>query len=147
MAKTQVSEGLSKVRGNTLRVYLYLLQHGPCELKDVQKELEFSTASLASYHLGRLIEAGYASQNAYGQYEAAKDSTREILEGYTRVGPVVIPQLFFFAVLFTVLIGYFTFMSSFSASYLLPLEASSIALVGVIWYEAVKLWRKLTTWK
>lgn len=147
MAKTQVKEGLSKVRGNTLRVYLYLLQHSPCELRDVQRELEFSTASLASYHLGRLIEAGYASQNAYGQYEATRDSTREILEGYVRIGPMVAPQLFFFAVLFTVLIGYFSLMASNSEAYLFPLIASSVALVAVIWYEAVRLWRKLTTWK
>src|SRR5712692_3779289 len=88
------------LKGNTLRVYLHLLRHGPCELRDVQRSLEFSTPSLASYHLNRLIQAGYAAQNENGQYYSVKDASGEILEGYMRIGAVLVPQLSFFAVLF-----------------------------------------------
>lgn len=140
------SPGL-EIKGNTLRVYLYVLQHGPCELKDVQSSLQFSTASLASYHLKRLIEAGYATQDGYGRYVATKDTTRQLLDGYVKVGASVVPQLLFLAVLFSALVGYFSFMTLSSSSYLPFLVASSVALVGVVWYETVRVWRRLATWK
>ncbi len=136
-----------EIRGNTLRVYLYVLQHGPCELKDVQSSLGFSTASLASYHLKRLIDGGYAAQDNYGRYLAAKDATGQILEGYVKVGALVVPQLLFVSVLFTLLVGYFSVMSYASASYVPLLIASSIALVAVVWYESVRVWRRLASWK
>lgn len=144
MAKQPVKAG---VRGNTLRVYLYLLQNGASELREVQRNLGFSTPSLASYHLGRLVEAGYAAQNERGQYSAVSDSTKEILEGYTRVGALVVPQLFFFAVLFTPLAGFFAFMSLSHPSYVPLLAVSSLAMVLVLWYETVRIWRRLASWK
>jgi len=139
--------GIPQVKGNTLRVYLFLLKHSPCELRDVQHSLGLSTPSLASYHLGRLVEAGYASQNQHGQYAATKDSTHEILEGYVRVGALVVPQLFFFAVLFTGVVGYFAFMSFFSPSYVPLLAVSAVVLIVVLWYETARVWRRLATWK
>lgn len=147
MSKVKGPDAGLEIRGNTLRVYLYILQHGPCELKDVQNGLEFSTASLASYHLKRLIDAGYASQDAYGRYLASKDATKEILEGYVKVGAVVVPQLLFFAVLFTALVGYFAFMTVSFPSYLPFLIGSSVALVAVVWYETFRVWRRLSSWK
>lgn len=147
MTKAGSPDAGPELRGNTLRVYLYILQHGPCELKDVQGGLGFSTASLASYHLGRLIDRGYASQDTYGRYLAAKDATGQILEGYVKVGTVVVPQLLFVSVLFTVLVSYFSVMTYRSASYVPLLVASSVALVAVVWYETTRVWRRLASWR
>ncbi|MDG7010387.1 MAG: hypothetical protein JRM71_06290 [Nitrososphaerota archaeon] len=147
MKRAGSPEAGPELRGNTLRVYLYILQHGPCELKDVQGGLGFSTASLASYHLGRLIDRGYASQDTYGRYLAAKDATGQILEGYVKVGTVVVPQLLFVSVLFTVLVSYFSVMTYRSASYVPLLVASSVALVAVVWYETTRVWRRLASWR
>jgi len=144
MAKTS---GRVEVKGNTLRVYLYLLQAGVSELRDVQRNLGFSTPSLASYHLGRLIEAGYATQNEHGQYSAVSDRTKEILEGYTRVGAIVVPQLFFFAIFFTAVAGFFAFMSLSQPSYVPLLALTSVAMILVLWYQTLKIWRRLATWK
>lgn len=146
MSRPQGSSPSLEIKGNTLRVYLYVLQHGPCELKDVQGGLQFSTASLASYHLKRLIDSGYASQDGYGRYMATKDATKQLLEGYVKVGAVVVPQFLFVSVLFTVLIGYFSFMALSSSAYLPLLVASSLALVAVVWYETARVWRKLASW-
>jgi hypothetical protein len=137
----------SELKGNTLRVYLLLLSKGPCELRDVQRALGFSTPSLASYHLNKLIEAGYASQNSAGQYLSIKDVSGEILEGFTRVGGVLVPQLTFFSILFTVLIVYFGLMSLSNPGYVRLLVAASIALVAIVWYETARVWRRLASWK
>jgi hypothetical protein len=135
------------IRGNTLRVYLYLLQHTPADLRDVQHSLGLSTPSLASYHLGKLLEGGYATQNEHGQYLVVRDSTNAILDGYTKLGAAVVPQLAFFAMLFTALVGYFALMSLSYPSFVPFLVGSSVAMVVVLWYETLRVWRRLATWK
>ena len=147
MSRAQVPGPSLEIKRNTLRVYLYILQHGPCELKDVQGGLQFSTASLASYHLKRLIDAGYASQDGYGRYLATEDASKQLLEGYVKVGTVLVPQLLYVSVLFTTLIAYFSFMVALSPSYIPFLASTALALVVVLWYETARLWRKLTSWK
>ena len=137
----------SEIKGNTLRVYLYLLKTGTSELRDVQRSLELSTPSLASYHLGKLVEGGYVSRDERGHYIVVWDSTKELLEGYIRIGTVVFPQLFFFSVLFTAVIGFLAAESLFVSYYVPLLAAASVALVGAFWYETIKVWKKLTTWK
>lgn len=136
----------SSVRGNTLRVYLHVLRHGKSELRDIQRGLGLSTASLASYHLTKLMRAGYVGQDESGRYVALKDASREILEGYTRMGAAVVPQLFFFALLFSFLVGYFSLEALRSASYVAYLAIISMASVALLWVETVRFWRKLVTW-
>ncbi len=132
-----------EIRGNTLRVYLHLVKHGPCELRDVQREVGLSTASLASYHLGKLTEAGYVKQDELGRYAVTGEASGEILAGYSKVGTTVVPQLFFFALLFTILTAFFSFEALHAASFLIYLIALSIAMVVAFWYETIRLWRRL----
>ncbi len=134
-----------EVKGNTLKVYLYLLKHGPSDLRDIQRGVGLSSASLASYHLGRLVEAGLAGQDEYGKYFAVKDSSEKVLEGYAKVGPAVVPQLFFFSLLFTILTGFFSFAVLFMQGYAPFLVAVSIGMVVVFWAETIRLWRKLAS--
>ncbi len=136
-----------EIKGNTLRVYLFLLNSGSSELREVQRSLGFSTPSLASYHLGKLVEAGYVSQDEHGRYAAVKDATKELLEGYVKVGTVVVPQLFFFSILFTAVIGFLVVMSVFYSAYVPLLGLASLALVAAFWYETVRVWRRMTSWK
>jgi hypothetical protein len=132
-----------EITGNTLRTYLYLITHGPSELREVQRGLSLSTPSLASYHLSKLIEASYVKQDEEGRYLAIKEASTEILQGYSKVGNTLVPQLFFFTVLFTLLIGFFSFKSLYSSDFTPYLVVSSIALVALLWYETLRLWRRL----
>ncbi len=132
-----------EITGNTLRVFMYLVQHGPSELRDVQRGLDLSTPSLASYHLGRLQEAGYVTQDEDGRYVAAKDTAAEVLQGYTKIGSSLVPQMFFFTLLFTILIAFFGYQTYINAGYLTYLLACAVAMVAFLWYEVVRLWRKL----
>lgn len=140
----QVRKTSPEIRGNTLKVYLFMLKHGPSELREVQRGLGLSTPSLASYHLEKLIDAGFASQNERGQYSAVTEASGEILEGFSRVGFMLVPQLLFFAVLFTPLVGYFTLMSLHSTAYVPLLAATSVCLVAVVWYQTALVWRRLS---
>jgi len=133
-----------EIRGNTLKVYLYLLKHGPSELREVQRGLGLSSASLASYHLGKLAEANYVHQDEQGKYFAVKDASAKVLEGYSKVGPAIVPQLFFFSLLFTILSAFFSFEVLYGSGYTLYLVIVSFAMVFVFWYETLILWRRLT---
>ncbi len=144
---TSNKKGPPDIHGNTLRAYLYLVKSGPSELREVQRALGFSTPSLASYHLGRLVEAGYASQDEHGRYLPAQGASNAILDGYTKLGGVVVPQLLFFSLLFSIVIGFFALMSLSYAAYVPLLVAASVAMVVVLWYETAKVWRRLASWK
>jgi hypothetical protein len=132
-----------EITGNSLRTYLYLVSHGASELREVQRGIGLSTPSLASYHLSRLVEAGYAIQDNDGKYVAVKDSSTQVLEGYAKIGTALVPQFLFFTVLFTVLILYFSMMTLTSSVYAVYLVATSICAVALLWYESFRLWRKL----
>jgi DNA-binding transcriptional ArsR family regulator len=132
-----------EVRGNTLKVYLYILRHGSVELREVQRGVGLSTPSLASYHLGRLSEAGYVRQDEYGRYCTVEDASVKILNGYSKIGPAIVPQLFFFTVLFTILTAYFSYETLQAPGFTVYLIMASVAMVLTFWYETVRLWRKL----
>ncbi len=135
-----------EIRGNTLRVYLFALSHSPFELREVQRALNFSSPSLASYHLSRLMQAGYVTQDSNGKYAAVKNVSGELLEGYTRIGTSMVPQLFFLSLLFSILVGFFSFRSFYDPGYVLYLILASVATVALLWFETFRLWRKLVTW-
>ena len=56
------------------------------------------------------------------------------------MGPAVEPQLFFFALFFTILTSFFSFATLFASGFTPYLIA---AMVVVLWYETARLWRKL----
>jgi hypothetical protein len=132
-----------EVRGNTLKIYLYLLRHGPSELRDVQHGVGLSSASLASYHLGKLSDAGFVTQDEHGRYSAVKEASDRVLDGYSRIGPTIVPQLFFFALLFSILVAFFSFGALYASGFTPYLVALGVAMVLVFWYETVRLWRRL----
>ena len=133
----------TEIKGNTLKVYLYLLRHGPSELRDVQRGIGLSSPSLASYHLGKLMEAGFAKQDEFGKYFAVKETSDQVLVGYSKMGTTVVPQMFFFALLFTILAAFFSFMALSNAGFTVYLVGVCAAMVLVFWFETVRLWRKL----
>lgn len=144
MKVTDLSTRPTEVRGNTLRVYMYLIKKGPSELRDVQRGLELSTPSLASYHLEKLASGGYVAQNERGEYYASRDSLGEVVEGFSRLGVLIVPQLLFFAVLFTPLVLYFGYLALGSDRFIPELVAVSLGLAGVTWYETIRVWRKFS---
>jgi hypothetical protein len=132
-----------EIAGKTLKIYLYLLRRGPSELRDIQRGVGLSSPSLASYHLRRLTQAGFVTQDKRGTYYAVKEASDRVLEGYSRIGPAIVPQLFFFALLFTILAVFFSYTALFAQGFTPFLVAVCIAMILVIWYETVRLWRRL----
>ena len=122
---------------------MYVLRHGPSELRDVQREVGLSTASLASYHLGKLVNAGYAKQDELGRYVVTGEASGEMLAGYSKIGVAIVPQLFFFTLLLTILTAFFSYEVLSGAGFTDYLVAVSFAMVVVLWLQTARLWRRL----
>jgi hypothetical protein len=133
-----------EIKGKALKVYLYLLKNGPSQLRDIQRGTELSSPSLASYHLSKLIDSGFVKQDKYGMYLADKENSQKVLEGYQKIGKSMVPQLFFFSLLFTILAGFFSFAALFWEGYAPFLVAVCISLVAILWFETIRVWRKLS---
>ncbi len=132
-----------EVKGNALKVYVYLLKNGPSQLRDIQRGTELSSPSLASYHLSKLIDGGFVRQDEYGMYYADKTS-ENALEGYQRVGKALVPQLFFLSMVFTILVVFFSFATLFWQGFAPYLVAVCVSMVVVLWFETARVWRKLS---
>ena len=102
-----------------------------------------STPSLASYHLAKLVDAKRVRQDELGRYEVTEDAVGEILAGYSKIGVAIVPQLFFFALLFTILTCFFSVEVLFFGNYVFFLVGASLAMVVVLWLETWRLWKKL----
>ena len=133
------------IRGNTVRVYLFVLRNGPCELRDVQHGLKLSTPSLAFYHLSRLVQAGNVKRTEDGRYIAVTDISADLLEGYVKFGRRIIPELFFLTLIFSAILVYYIYLiwggPIDSDDYVTLLYSLSVI---VLWYETIKVWRRLS---
>jgi len=133
------------IKGNTVRVYLFLLRNGPCELRDVQRALKLSTPSLAFYHLSKLVQSSYVKQTEDGRYMVVTDISADLLDGYVKFGRQMVPQLLILTIIFTAILAYYAYLV-----WRLPLDLDdavtavySLSII-VLWYEAIKAWRRLS---
>jgi hypothetical protein len=133
------------IRGNTVRVYLFVLRNGPCELRDVQRALKLSTPSLAFYHLSKLVESGNVKRTDDGRYVVVTDISADLLDGYVKFGRQIVPQLLILTLVFTAILGYYAYLV-----WTRPLDwddyvtvVYSLSII-VLWYETIKTWRRLS---
>ncbi|MCD6263664.1 hypothetical protein J7L60_04575 [Candidatus Bathyarchaeota archaeon] len=83
------------LKGKTLLVYLYLLRRSNEEgvgVREVQRMLGFSSPSVASYHLQKLVDLGLVRKER-GQYLLAREVRVGILRHFVMIGRFMLPQV------------------------------------------------------
>jgi hypothetical protein len=138
----------AELKGNTLRVYLYVLKSAGSNVgvREVQRALGFSSPTLAVYHLDKLVESGLLEKK-YGEYKLVREVKVGVLKQFIRVGSVLLPRHLFYASLFTtLLILYAVYLVGFEQLSLSSIFALIFGALGVItsWYETIKAWRQKT---
>ena len=132
----------SQLKGNTLRVYWYLLQSpnnsaGP---RDIQRKLKFSSPSLAVYHLDKLAEFGLV-EKAMGEYRLTKVVDVGILKQFTRLGGFILPRHVLYASMWsTIFVFFISQFKEWNFYSLFALVFGSLGMV-ILWFEAFKIWR------
>ena len=146
-----MSSGLSDaeiealLKGKTLLVYLYLLRKANEEgvgVREVQRMLGFSSPSVASYHLQKLVDLGLVRKER-GQYLLAREVRVGILRHFVMIGRFMLPRYLFYAVLLTtMLITYLIqFPQTLSRYNVATLLLGTVPTI-ILWYETIRIWRE-----
>lgn len=131
------------LRGKAWKVYWYLLKNGkPASVREVQRALHFSSPSVANHHLEQLRELGLVEkQEIGGHYVLVSQVKIGVLKHYVKLGRLLFPRYFFYAVFSTVFyVAFLLFLlQGFSRENLFIIAFGAI-VCGVFWYEAYRVW-------
>jgi DNA-binding transcriptional ArsR family regulator len=128
-----------RLHGTTLKVYRYILRHGPVRVREVQRALNLSSPRLASYHIEKLAADGLVKDVGEGYIV-----DKVILSNIVKVRRLVVPRyLFYFVFFITLLIVELTLLNPgiLIREYLLTIFATAIAAAIFLW-ETIQAWRK-----
>ena len=132
----------SELKGNTLRVYWALLnaRDGVIGVRELQRQLQFSSPALAAYHLNRLEELGLVKKVS-GNYQLERQIKVGILRHFMKFGTFILPRYAFYAVLFTTLLIFL--ISQLKEVNFYSVFALILAVLGtiILWYETARAWR------
>ena len=133
----------SQLKGNTLRTYIYVVTHRKSGVREVQRELHFSSSSLAQYHLTKLVDLGLLTENG-GEYFLADEIKVDVLRDFLKFGTLIVPRFIFYAVFFTKITGFLSWVvlrepfSGINVFFIAMLVAAS----ALFWYEALRAWAR-----
>ena len=133
----------SQLKGNTLRTYIYVVTHRKSGVREVQRELHFSSSSLAQYHLTKLVDLGLLTENG-GEYFLAVEIKVDVLRDFLKFGTLIVPRFIFYAVFFTIITGFLSWVvlrepfSGINVFFIAMLVSAS----ALFWYEALRAWSR-----
>ena len=144
MLKTENEAELEyALRGKDWKVYWLLLKSGrPLSAREVQRELHFSSPSVAQHHLEQLRELGLVQkQDVGGDYSLISDVKIGVLRHFVKLGRLMFPRYFFYALFSTAfyMIYLLVLMQGFTRENLFILSFGAI-VSAIFWYEAIRIW-------
>lgn len=131
------------LRGKAWKVYWLLLKSGhPLSVREVQKALHFSSPSVAQHHLEQLRELRLVEkQNVGGHYFLVNEVKIGVLRHFVKLGRLLFPRYFFYAVFSTVFYALFLLflVQGITRENLFIITFGAIVSV-IFWYEAFRVW-------
>ncbi|MGA2386525.1 MAG: hypothetical protein ABSG33_08330 [Candidatus Bathyarchaeia archaeon] len=92
-----------ELEGITLDVYLHVLKKGkPVGPREVMKEANLSSPSVAYRHLQRLEDLGYLQKNEYGEYVT---KNKAHVSGYVWIGNRLMPKMWRYSIIFLAILA------------------------------------------
>lgn len=140
-------EAFSELKGNTLLVYLYLVRNqNPVGAREIQRELNFSSPTLAVYHLEKLCTLGLVQKNQDG-YVLAKEVKIGALSQVVKFGSFILPRYIFYTAFFSILLFCYVVFLLVSNSLEINIHSSyaillSITIISVMVYECIRIWKQ-----
>lgn len=127
--------------GTTLKVYRFLYKSAsPMNIHDVQRGLQMSSASLAQYHIKKLVQVGLAREQGEG-YVVDK----RLFENMIRIGRSTIPFQVSYAVFFATMLAFLVIIwrIDYNAAPLLVFGfVVTLFCVGIFVFETFRIVRK-----
>jgi len=133
-------ESKDVLRGTTLEVYRFLLKSGkPVGIRELQRALNLSSPSVATYHLSKLEDAGLLKRQD-GGYTVDKF----LLENSIKISRFLVPRYLFYAVFaFAVLVFELTLLrpNTLTREYIFSVVATIIFVLAFC-HETVKTYQR-----
>lgn len=133
----------SELKGNTLRAYWALLnsKDGLMGVRELQRQLGFSSPALAAYHLNKLEELELVVKER-GDYRLLRQVKVGVLKQFIKLGTFLLPRYVLYATLFTMLLVFFlTQLEELSFYSVFALMLGILSTV-ILWYETIRVWRQ-----
>lgn len=130
-----------QLKGKTLQVYMYMIKRKePVGVREVQRDLAFSSPSVANYHIEKLVQLLLVSQDEYGRYYVVQKVQVGVLQAFVNIGGLTVPRLSFFAAFFTTMLGAYLALNFND----LDVFAVGFAVAGAtaFWVETARVWIK-----
>lgn len=133
----------SKLNGNTLRAYWALLctEDGVIGVRELQRQLGFSSPALAAYHLNKLVDFDLVV-NDRGDYRVVREVKVGVLKQYIKLGSVLFPRYVLYASMFSTL--FLILMLNFDEISFFSIYAAVVSMLAsiVFWYESLRIWKQ-----
>jgi len=125
-----------------MSVYALLVSQGEKGVREVQRELRFSSPSLALHHLSKLVDLDLVKKDAHGNYSVSRTVRVGSLSLFIKFGSRLLPRFLFLGTLFTaMLIVYMMFFFSWPPTGGdLMFVVMSIIAIFVVFYESRRIW-------
>ena len=131
-------ESKEVLKGTTLEVYRFLVKSSkPVGVRELQRALNLSSSSVATYHLSKLEDAGLLKRQ-----DGGFSVDKFLLENSIKISRFLIPRYFFYSVFaITVLLVELTILrpTVFYREYVFSLVATVILLFFFL-YETIQTW-------
>lgn len=130
-----------QLKGKTLQVYTYMIKRKEAVgVREVQRDLSFSSPSVANYHIEKLVQLALVSQDEYGRYYVVQKVQVGVLQAFVNIGGLAVPRLLFFAAFFTTMFVAYLVLNFNN----LDVFAIGFAVAGAaaFWAETVRVWVK-----
>jgi hypothetical protein len=139
----------SEIAGNTLRTYWYvLMKNQDCGVREIQRALNFSSSSTAHYHLEKLVDKGLLVKDPYGNYKASGKRKTGLIDPFIIIHGLVFPKQLLYAVATSAMCLFFmTFFWNFLNLIVILALLPGILASGIFWFETVRLWSSLPTFR
>jgi hypothetical protein len=143
MSSVDDDEMISKLKGNTLRAYWALLssEEGVVGVRELQRELGFSSPALAAYHLNKLVDFDLAV-NDRGDYRLVREVKVGVLKQYIKLGSFLFPRYVLYASMFTTFFLYVLVRFDEVSFYSVYALVVSFLATLVSWFETIKIWQQ-----
>jgi DNA-binding transcriptional ArsR family regulator len=135
----------SELKGKTLLVYWYFLKSptSPVGVREIQRSLGFSSPSVASHHLEKLLSLGLVDKTKIGEYFLVQQVKVGMLRFFTKMGRFLVPRYLFYSIwLTTMLIFYIIFYGHTGDVHNLAALIFGISSSLILWYETLRLWKE-----
>lgn len=135
----------SELRGNTLRVYWYMLsQNESVGVREVQRAVGMSSPSVASHHLTKLVNLELVEKLPDNSYEVSRVVKVGVLRNFIEFRGRFLPRYVFVAIFFSAYaIAYFVLSLIAQPGLYDRFIAIAVGVIGALfaWIESIRLWK------